>query len=68
MTIDKKPWYKSKTKWASVLIGGGAILTTVGGILSGSVDFVNGAKALAVEAGVILAIFGVRDLPFVNRK
>lgn len=68
MTIDKKPWYKSKTKWASVLVGGGAVLTTIGGILSGSIDLMNGARVLAVEVGVILAVFGVRDLPFINRK
>ena len=67
MTTEKKPWFKSKVKWSSILIGAGAVLTTAGGILNGSIEFITGIQALAVEVGIILAVFGIRDLPFINR-
>jgi predicted phage tail protein len=63
-----KPWYKSKTK-LGVLIGGlGAIFTTVGAWMQGAVDVSTAITALMTEVGVILALFGVRDMPFVNKK
>lgn len=68
MTIEKKSWYKSKTKWAAILLGGGVVLTTVGGVLNGSIEFMTGIKALVPQIAIILAVFGVRDLPFINRK
>lgn len=68
MTIDKKPWYKSKTKWSAILLGGSVVLATVGGVLSGSIEFMTGIKALIPQIAIILAVFGVRDLPFINRK
>ena len=68
MTLEKKKWYKSKTKVGTILIGLGPILATVGGMLTGSVDFVSGITALSVEMGVVFAAFGIRDLPFVNKR
>ena len=68
MTIEKKAWYKSKTKIGTLLIGIGPVLVTIGGMLNGSIDFISGITALSVEVGVILAALGIRDLNFVNRK
>ena len=68
MEKEKKKWYKSKTKWAALLIGLGPVLATIGGMLSGSIDFGSGIKALSIEVGVILGVFGIRDLPFINQK
>ena len=62
-----KSWYESKTKWGAVLIGLGAILGTVGGYFSGSLDIQGALQALLIEAGGVLGIFGIRDLPFVNK-
>jgi len=63
-----KPWYKSKTK-LGVFIGGlGAIFTTIGAWTQGSIDVSAAITALMTEIGVILALFGVRDMPFVNKK
>ena len=67
MTIEKKPWYKSKTKWAALLIGVGPVLITLGGIINGSISFGTGMTALATEVGIVLGILGIRDLPFINR-
>jgi len=67
MEIEKK-WYQSKTKWAALLIGLGPVLATVGGLIQGSIDFGTGFIQLSAELGIVLAIFGVRDLPFINNK
>lgn len=68
MKTENKSWYKSKTKLGTVLVGIGPVLATLGAMLSGSVDFMTGVQSLAVQVGVVLAIFGVRDLPFINVK
>ncbi len=65
---EKKVWYKSKTKIGAALVGISAIAGTVGGYLQGSIDPVNAIRALVIEIGVVLAIFGFRDLPLINRK
>lgn len=66
--VEKKPFYKSKTKWAAILIGISPILMTVGGMLQGSLDYGTGFMQLSAEVGIILGIFGIRDLPFINKK
>lgn len=58
----------SKTKIGAVLIGAGAVLGTLGGILTGSIDYATGLMALLTEVGVVLAVFGIRDWPIVNKK
>lgn len=68
MTTEKKSWYKSKTKWAALLIGLGPILATIGSLLNGSIDFGTGLAYLAPQLGAVLAVFGIRDLPFINKK
>lgn len=64
---EKKPFYKSKTKIGTLLIGVGPVLITIGGMLNGSIDFINGLTALSMEVGVVLAALGIRDMPFINR-
>lgn len=63
-----KKWYQSKTKVGAVLIGLGAIIGTVGGVLSGTIDITAAIPALMTEIGIVAAIFGVRDLPLLNQK
>jgi len=64
----EKNWYESKTKWAALLIAVGPVLTTLGGMLSGHLDIVSGVEVLMVQVGAVLAVFGIRDLPFVNKE
>ena len=66
--MSEKPWYKSKTKIGAALVGLSAIIGTVGGWLQGSIEPGIAVTALMAQIGVVLAIFGVRDLPFVNKK
>lgn len=67
MAVEKK-WYQSKTKIGTLLIALGPVLLTVGGLLTGNIQLVNGLTALSTEIGAVLAVFGLRDLPFVNKK
>jgi len=66
MKKQAKKWYQSKTKIASILIGLGPVLATIGGLLAGSIDIGSGLTQLSAELGIILAIFGIRDLPLIN--
>ena len=68
MTTDKKVWYKSKTKIGTLLVAIAPVLTTIGGLLTGNINLVSGLSALSVEVGIVCAILGIRDLPFINRK
>ena len=65
MIIDKKPFWMSKTKWAGIL--GGLSIASPGIIswLNG-----NGFGLQEIWSGliVILAVFGIRDLPVLNRR
>lgn len=67
MTIEKKAWYKSKTKVGTLLIAVSPILVTIGGILTGDISFISGISALSIEIGAVTAVLGIRDLPFINR-
>lgn len=62
--INQKKWYESKTKWAGILTG-------VGIILPGIIRWLNGGSIPIGEiwAGVvaILGVFGIRDLPVLNK-
>ena len=68
MTQDKKVWYKSKTKVGTLLIAIGPVLITIGGLLNGNLDLVSGLTTLSTEVGIVCAILGIRDLPFINKK
>lgn len=63
----KKAWYDSKTKLGAFLVGLSAVLGTVGGLLSGNIDLATGFQALVTEVGIVVGVFGLRDLPFVNK-
>ena len=67
MKIKKKHFYESKTKVGALLVGISAVLGTVGGFLSGSIEFASAFQALLIEVGAIVGFFGLRDLPFVNK-
>ena len=66
--MTDKPWYKSKTKIGTALVGLSAVIGTLGGWLSGTIEPNQAITSLIAELGVVLAVFGVRDLPFVNKK
>lgn len=66
--MSEKPWYKSKTKIGAGLVGLSAIIGTVGGWLQGSIEPGTAVIALIAQIGVVLTVFGIRDLPFVNKE
>ena len=65
---ENKPWYKSQTKIGAVLIAGAAVLATIGGYLTGSVDLAGSVTALIAEIGAMKLAFGIRDWPVINKK
>ena len=67
MTIEKKPWYKSKTDWAAITGTTAAILTIITKMINGSIGIFAGLEALLIPITIILAVFGFRGLPFINR-
>lgn len=67
MEKEEKKWYQSKTKVGALLVGIGPILVTIGGLLSGTLDFTTAVLNLSVQIGAVLAVFGIRDLPIINK-
>ena len=57
----------SKTKLGTLLIGISAVLGTIGGYFSGTIDIASTIQTLIYEIGGILAVFGIRDLPILNK-
>jgi len=57
----------SKTKTGATLVGIGLVLGTIGGWLQGTLDPMTAITALATEVGGVLAIFGIRDWPILNK-
>lgn len=64
--INNKEGKMSKTKLGAVLIGLGAVLGTVGGWMSGSIDAVSALQGLLIEVGAVATLFGFRDLNIFN--
>ena len=58
----------SKTKMGAALVGIGLVIATVGGMISGTINTSAGITALLTEVGVVLAVFGIRDIPLLNGK
>lgn len=56
-----KPWYKSKTAWGSLLVGGGLVLTSLGKLLLGDIDANAALIGVVTGVGVILVAVGLRD-------
>lgn len=56
-----KPWYKSKTKLGSVLVGGSVVLSSIGSCLLGQIDGATALKGVATGLGMILVGTGLRD-------
>ena len=63
---EEKAWYQSKTKWGALLLGGSAVLGTIGAFLSGQIEVTSLITALMSEIGVICGIFGIRDWKIIN--
>ena len=57
----------SKTKLGSGILGVSAILATIGGYLSGTIDLTGAITSVIASVGAVITAFGLRDLPFVNR-
>lgn len=57
----EKEFWKSKTKIGALLIGIGAVLGTVGGMLNGTVDVGAGITLLIAEVGGVLTLVGIRN-------
>ena len=66
--MSEKPWYESKTKIGAALVGLSAVIGTIGSWLQGSIDPGTAVTALIAQVGIVLAVFGVRDMPFVNKE
>ena len=56
-----KPWYKSKTAWGSLLVGGGMILSNAGSFLLGDIDANTAMVGSIAGVGIILVAVGLRD-------
>ena len=57
----------SRTKIGAVLLGGSAILGTLGGWFSGTIESGTAIRVLIAEVGAVFLIFGVRGWPVINR-
>ncbi len=62
---QEKSWYQSKTKWAGILVGLQFAIPGFIAWLSGTGAFPLVGIYAAVVA--ILAVFGIRDLPVLNK-
>ena len=67
MAKEEKKWYQSKTKLSAVLFGASAIFGTLAGMTQGSIPLIAGFQTLIIEGSIVLGVFGLRDLPFVNK-
>ena len=56
-----KPWYKSKTAWGAVLVGGGMVLSSIGGFLLDDIDAAAALMRCVAGIGAILVAVGLRD-------
>ena len=68
MVLENSKGKYSKTKVGAVLIGAAAVLGTLGGIISGNISLIVGFQTLITEVGIVWGLFGLRDLPFLNKK
>ena len=68
MAENKKKWYQSKTKIGAILLGTGPILVTLGNLFQGNADLTSTLPSLLTQVGIVWGVFGLRDLPFVNKK
>jgi hypothetical protein len=57
----------SKTKVGATLVGLGAILGAVGGWLTGNVEPITAIEAVVIAVGGVLAVWGIRDWPLINK-
>lgn len=65
--VKNKEGRNSKTKIGAVLIAAGPVLVTVGSIITGDMQLLDGIIRLSTQVGAVLAVFGIRDLPILNQ-
>ena len=58
----------SKTKIGASLLGLSAVVATLGGWFSGTIDPTSAITALITEVGAVITAFGIRDWPILNTK
>jgi hypothetical protein len=68
MVLENKTGGWSKTKIGTLLVGIGAVAGTLGGWLTGSLEPMSAFQALLTEVGVVLGIFGIRDIPILQGR
>jgi len=68
MAEKKKAWYQSKTKWAALFMALGPAFAIIANLLTGTIDIGTAINQALPVAGIVFGIFGIRDLPIVNRK
>ena len=56
----EKPLFKSKAVWGSILIAVGGLMTLVGQLASGTLDFSSFLTQIVPQLGIALGIFGIR--------
>ena len=56
-----KPWYRSKTAWGAVLVGGGMVATSAGKALLGEIDANTALIGISTGVGIVLVAVGLRD-------
>ncbi len=57
----------SKTKLGAGILGFSAILATIGGYLSGTMDMTSAVTSIIAAVGAVITAFGLRDLPILNK-
>lgn len=67
MVLENSKGNWSKTKVGTLLVGIAAVVGTIGAMLNGAVDTMTGIQSLVTEVGVVLALFGLRDIPLLNK-
>ena len=56
----EKPLLKSKAVWGSILVATGAVITTLGQLFQGTLDFGSFMMTIVPQLGLALGIFGIR--------
>lgn len=56
----EKPLLKSKAVWGSILVATGAVITALGQLFQGTLDFGSFMTTIVPQLGLALGIFGIR--------
>ena len=56
----EKPLLKSKAVWGAILVAAGAIITALGQLFQGTLDFGSFMTTIVPQFGIALGIIGIR--------